>query len=138
MRSSVRAKVFNVPVESLLELSAGSQELDIPDPELYEQFQKIAELNEEDRFALKRIIQAVLVKNQIHSLTPNGLNAMTKQELIKKIQDLPEDTPLDHLAAEVEKIRFRLRIDRGRRQTERGESVPHEEIENMIVGWLEE
>ncbi len=63
------AEVFSVPVEELLDLSAVSQQIDIPDPELYEQFQQVAELNEEDRSALKRIIQAVLVKNQIHSLT---------------------------------------------------------------------
>ena len=64
------AEIFDVPLEELLELSATtSQQIDIPDPELYEQFQQIAELNEEDRSALKRIIQAVLVKNQIHSLT---------------------------------------------------------------------
>jgi len=63
------AEVFEVPVEELLELSVTAQELNIPDPELYEQFQQIAELNEEDRSALKRIIQAVLVKNKIHSLT---------------------------------------------------------------------
>ena len=44
----------------------------------------------------------------------------------------------DRLDTEVEKNRFRLRIDRGRRQAERGESCPHEEIENMIDGWLEE
>jgi predicted transcriptional regulator len=63
---------------------------------------------------------------------------MTKQDLIRKIQDLPEDAPLDHLDAEIEKIRLRLRIDRGIQQTERGETVSHEEIEKMIDGWLEE
>ena len=63
---------------------------------------------------------------------------MTKQDLIRKIQDLPEDAPLDQLDAEVEKIRLKLRIDRGIQQAERGETVTHEEIEKMIDGWLEE
>lgn len=63
---------------------------------------------------------------------------MTKQDLIKKIQDLPEDAPLDQLDAEIEKIRLRLRIDRGIQQAERGETVPHKEIENMIDEWLNE
>lgn len=63
---------------------------------------------------------------------------MTKQDLIRRIQELPEDTPLDRLEAEVEKIRFRLRIERGLQQAERGETVPHEEIEKMIDEWLEE
>lgn len=63
---------------------------------------------------------------------------MTKQDLIRKIQDLPEDAPLELLDAEIEKIRLRHRIDRGRRQAELGDTVPHEEIEKMIDGWLEE
>ena len=63
---------------------------------------------------------------------------MTKQDLIKKIQDLPEDAPFDQLDAEIEKLRLKLRIDRGIQQAERGETVPHEEIEKMIDGWLEE
>jgi len=45
---------------------------------------------------------------------------------------------LDQLDAEIEKIRLRIRIDRGIQQAERGETVPHEEIENMIDEWLNE
>lgn len=63
------AEVFGVPVEEFLEVAASSNELTISDPELYEQFQQVAELDEEDRSALKRIISAVLVKNRVHSLT---------------------------------------------------------------------
>lgn len=63
---------------------------------------------------------------------------MTKQELIRKIQDLPEDAPFELLDAEIDKIRLRLRIDRGRRQAELGETVSHDEIEKMIDGWLKE
>lgn len=63
---------------------------------------------------------------------------MTKQDLIQRIQSLPEDAPFDQLAAEIEKFRFKMRVDRGLQQAERGETVPHEEIEKMIDGWLEE
>lgn len=63
---------------------------------------------------------------------------MTKQDLIQKIQSLPEDTPFDKLAAEIEKFRFKMRVDRGLQQAENGETVPHEEIEKMIDGWLAE
>jgi transcriptional regulator with XRE-family HTH domain len=64
------AEVFDVAVDSFLEKAAnGNGALAISDPELYEQFQQVAELNDEDRSALKRIISAVLVKNRIHSLT---------------------------------------------------------------------
>jgi predicted transcriptional regulator len=63
---------------------------------------------------------------------------MTKQDLIQRIQALPEDAPFDQLAVEIEKFRFKARVDRGLRQAERGETVPHEEIEKMIDGWLAE
>lgn len=63
---------------------------------------------------------------------------MTKQDLIQRIQSLPEDAPFDQLAAEIEKVRFKMRVDRGLQQAERGETVPHEEIEKMIDGWLAE
>ena len=63
------AEVYEIPVDDLAELVATSEEIVISDPELYEQFKQVAELNEADRSALKRIISAVLVKNQIHGLT---------------------------------------------------------------------
>lgn len=65
------ADVLEVPLDELLEVSTSGKgdEIKIADPELYEQFQQVAELNDEDRSALKRIISAVLVKNRIHSLT---------------------------------------------------------------------
>ena len=63
---------------------------------------------------------------------------MTKQDFIQKIQSLPEDAPWEHLAAEIEKIQFKIRVNRGIKQAERGETVPHEEIEKMIDEWLEE
>ncbi len=63
------AEVFGIDVDGFLEITANSNSLTISDPELYEQFQQVAELDEEDRSALKRIISAVLVKNRIHSLT---------------------------------------------------------------------
>jgi len=64
------AEIFSVPLEELLELSASNiRGPEISDPELYEQFQEIERLNDDDKSALKRIIQAVLVKNRVHNLT---------------------------------------------------------------------
>ncbi len=53
---------------------------------------------------------------------------MTKQDLIQKIQELPEHAPLERVDAEVEKIRFKIRVDRGLQQAERGETTSHEEF----------
>lgn len=63
---------------------------------------------------------------------------MTKQDLIQRIQELPEDAPLENIEAALESVQFKIRVDRGLRQAEQGETVPHEEIEKMIDGWLEE
>ena len=63
---------------------------------------------------------------------------MTKQDLIRKIQSLPDDTPFDELAAEVEKFRFMAKVQKGLDQLARGEGIPHEEVEAMIDGWLQE
>ena len=43
---------------------------------------------------------------------------MTKQELLKMVESLPDETPsemLDGVAAELEKIRFKASVDRGLR-----------------------
>lgn len=46
-----------------------SMVMSIRDPELLAQFQAVERLNEADKAALKRIIQAVIVKNQVQDLT---------------------------------------------------------------------
>jgi len=56
---------------------------------------------------------------------------MTKQEIIKMVESLPDETPsevLDGLAAELEKIRFKASVDRGLKQAEQGEATPHAEF----------
>ncbi|MBI3928941.1 MAG: helix-turn-helix transcriptional regulator [Armatimonadetes bacterium] len=62
------ADAFDVSVDELEE-AALVPELPIEDAELLHQFRMVARLNDEDKTALKRIISAVLVKNQVHSLT---------------------------------------------------------------------
>lgn len=56
---------------------------------------------------------------------------MTKQELIKMVESLPDETPseiLDRMAAELDRIRFKASVDRGLEQAERGEATPHDEF----------
>lgn len=56
---------------------------------------------------------------------------MTKQELMKMVESLPDETPaemLDEVAIEVERVRFKASVDRGLQQAERGEGTPHEEF----------
>lgn len=63
------AEVFDVTVEELT-LDNGSLRLDtvIPDPELLTQFQAVSQFSEEERNALKILIQAMIIKNQMRNL----------------------------------------------------------------------
>lgn len=63
---------------------------------------------------------------------------MTKQELLDMVESLPDDAAFDELAAQVEKIRFKAKVQKGLDQLARGEGIPHEEVEAMIDEWLQE
>lgn len=56
---------------------------------------------------------------------------MTKQELLKMVEGLPEETcseGLDKIAAEVEKLQFRSSVERGLRQADDGEGTSHDDF----------
>lgn len=63
---------------------------------------------------------------------------MTKQEFLDIVQTLPEDSPFEELAAEVEKVRFKASVQKGLDQLARGEGIPHEEVVAMMDEWLQE
>lgn len=63
---------------------------------------------------------------------------MTKQDLMKKLQDLPEEAPLDRIAAELERALFMAEVQAGIDELDRGERIPHEEVEKEMAAWLEE
>ena len=63
---------------------------------------------------------------------------MTKQALLEMIRTLPDDADFEQLANEVEKVHFQAQVRRGLAQLERGESIPHVEVEAMMDDWLRE
>ncbi len=63
---------------------------------------------------------------------------MTKQELIKELQELSDEAPLGRIAAELERARFMTAVKDGLDQLDRGERIPHEEVEKEIDAWLAE
>lgn len=66
---------------------------------------------------------------------------MTKQELLKMVEALPEEGEpdgFDRIAAEVQFFNRRTRLLESIDQIDRGEGIPHEEIEAMMDKWLEE
>ena len=65
---------------------------------------------------------------------------MTKQELLAIIEAMPETTApesFDRLAAEAAKIRFMEDVQAGLDEIERGELIPHHEVEAEMAAWLD-
>lgn len=52
--------------------------------------------------------------------------AGVKEQVIKMIQNLPEDASVEDIMAE---LYFRLQVDAGLEELDEGKGVPHEEVE---------
>ena len=63
---------------------------------------------------------------------------MTKQDLIKELQDLPDEAPLEGIAAELERARFMASVQTGLNQLDRGDRISHEDMEKEVKAWLSE
>ena len=59
--------------------------------------------------------------------------AEVKQEVIKMIQDLPDEVSLEDIMAE---LYFMLQVDAGMNELDEGMGIPHEEVEKRISKWL--
>jgi predicted transcriptional regulator len=53
------------------------------------------------------------------------------------LQSLPDDTPFDKIADEIEKVCFMASVQRGLDQLDSGEKIPHSEVKKKIAEWLE-
>ena len=59
--------------------------------------------------------------------------AGVKQQVIKMIQDLPDEVTIDDIMAE---LYFRLQVDAGLKELDGGEGIPQEEVEKRMAKWL--
>jgi predicted transcriptional regulator len=59
---------------------------------------------------------------------------MTKREIIKAMEDLPEDASIEDA---MERLYLIFRIERGLQQVEAGEVVSHEEAKARMSKWLQ-
>lgn len=59
--------------------------------------------------------------------------AIIKEEVIKMIQNMPQDTSIEDVMAE---LYFRYQVDEGLKQLDEGKGIPHEEIKNRMEKWL--
>lgn len=66
------AEVFEVEQEELTRgISAKDHQEQFRDPELYQQFLEVDQLDEEDRFVAKRVLQALLMRKQLQNMLAN-------------------------------------------------------------------
>lgn len=62
---------------------------------------------------------------------------MTKQELLRLVEELPEDAPFDELATEIQKLHFKSKVKKGLAQLDRGEGIPHDQVKEKIARWTQ-
>lgn len=61
---------------------------------------------------------------------------MTKQDVLKMLESLPDDASDDQLWIELERILFMADVDAGLAELDRGEKVSHEEVKRSLSKWL--
>lgn len=59
--------------------------------------------------------------------------SLTKEKVIELIKALPDDITVDDI---VEKLYFKSQVDEGLAQLDRGEAIPHEDVEKRMSRWL--
>jgi len=56
-----------------------------------------------------------------------------KKEVIKMINNLPDDSDYDDIMAE---IYFRQKIDQGLKQVKEGQTISHKEVKKRLAKWI--
>jgi hypothetical protein len=56
-----------------------------------------------------------------------------KQEVIRIIQNLPDEVSVDEIMGE---LYFRLQVDEGLKELDEDKGIPHEEVEKRMSKWL--
>ena len=55
----------------------------------------------------------------------------TKDRILKAVEELPDDVTLDEA---IEKLCFLAKVERGLKQANEGETVPHDEVKERLLG----
>jgi len=58
---------------------------------------------------------------------------LTKEKVIELIRGLPDDVTVDDI---MEELYFKSQVDEGLAQLDRGEGIPHEDVEKRMSRWL--
>jgi predicted transcriptional regulator len=57
----------------------------------------------------------------------------TKEKLVHAVEDLPEDATIEDA---MERLLFMAKIERGIRQADAGQTIPHAEVRERMAKWL--
>ena len=57
----------------------------------------------------------------------------TKESVLQTISELPDDATLEEI---LDAVLLRLKVERGRRQIQECQGVPHEEVRERLAKWL--
>jgi predicted transcriptional regulator len=57
----------------------------------------------------------------------------TKEKMIHAVQDLPADATIEDA---MERFLFLAKVERGLKQTDAGETIPHTEVSERMAKWL--
>ena len=57
---------------------------------------------------------------------------LTRDKVIKSIQDLPDSFTIDDL---IDRLIFIEKVEQGLKQSAEGKIIPHEEVKNIIEKW---
>ena len=57
---------------------------------------------------------------------------LTRDKVIKSIQDLPDSFTIDDL---IDRLIFIEKVEQGLKQSTEGKVIPHEEVKNIIEKW---
>jgi predicted transcriptional regulator len=55
----------------------------------------------------------------------------TKDRILKAVEDLPDDATLEEA---IEKLCFLAKVERGVKQANEGNTVPHDEVKDRLLG----
>lgn len=59
--------------------------------------------------------------------------AAVKEQVIALVKAMPDDSTIEDV---MEKLYFKLQVDAGLAELDRGDGIPHEEVEKRMAEWL--
>ncbi|MEW6367110.1 MAG: hypothetical protein AB1714_20970 [Acidobacteriota bacterium] len=59
--------------------------------------------------------------------------AAVREKVIELVKALPENATVEDV---MEELYFKLQVDEGLAELDRGEGIPHEEVEKRMAKWL--